>query len=240
MTRWYTTVMNQPQVVSVSGKPKLCDKMAQFDAKKFNEMSGKGDSGKKEPKKKEEKAKKPEEKPKKAEAKEEEPAAPAPVKEKDPFAALPAGNFVMDEFKRFYSNNDEDLSIKWFWEHFDHEHYSMWFCDYMYADELKMTFMSSNLIGGMMQRLDRLRKYAFGSQCVFGTNNDSSISGLWIWKGQDLAFEKSEDLQVDYASYKWTKIDSKSDEAKALVTKFFKWEGADAKGRAFCDGKIFK
>ena len=31
---------------------------------------------------------------------------------------------------RFYSNNDEDDSIKWFWEHFDPEHYSIWRVSY--------------------------------------------------------------------------------------------------------------
>merc|ERR1711974_68654 len=50
---------------------------------------------------------------------------------------------------------------------------------YMYPDELRLTFMSANLVGGMMQRLDKLRKYAFSSVAVFGSNNNSSISGVW-------------------------------------------------------------
>ena len=58
------------------------------------------------------------------------------------------GNFDMDDFKRFYSNNDEDKSIPYFWEKFDKENYSIWRCDYKYADELTMVFMSCNLIGG--------------------------------------------------------------------------------------------
>merc|ERR1719259_236171 len=32
----------------------------------------------------------------------------------------------MDDFKRFYSNNDEDKSVPYFWEKFDPEHYSIW------------------------------------------------------------------------------------------------------------------
>merc|ERR1712137_287812 len=190
---------------------------------KYAEMSGKGAGDAK----------------KESAEKKEEPM-PAPVKEKDPFAALPAGSWVMDDFKRFYSNIDEDKSIPYFWEKFDAENYSIWFCEYLYPEELQMTFMSSNLVGGMMQRLDKLRKYAFGSVCVFGENNDSTISGVWAWRGQDLAFEKSEDLQIDYSSYKWTKMDPKSAETKAKVEQYFKWEGTDSKGRKFCDGKIFK
>jgi len=244
VVRWYTTVMNQPQVVAVSGQPKLAEKMAQFDAKKYAEMSGKGDSAKKESAKKDkpkkEQPKKKEEPKKKAEPEDEDEPMPAPPKAKDPFAEMPAGSWVMDDFKRFYSNNDEDKSIPYFWEKFDAEHYSIWFCEYLYPDELTMTFMSSNLIGGMFQRLDKLRKYAFGSVAVFGSNNDSSISGVWVWRGQDLAFEKSEDLQIDYSSYKWTKMDPKSEETKAKVEQYFKWEGTDSKGRKFCDGKIYK
>merc|ERR1711862_910742 len=94
--------------------------------------------------------------------------------------------------------------------------------------------------GGMMQRLDRLRKYAFGSVAVFGSNNNSSISGVWCWRGQDLAFEKSEDLQIDYSSYEWKKLDSKSEECKKKVEDYFRQQGQDSKGRDFCDGKIFK
>merc|ERR1711963_1357866 len=64
---------------------------------------------------------------------------------KDPLAALPKGTFDLEEWKRFYSNNDEDDSIKWFWEHFDAEHYSIWRSDYKFNNELTMVFMSCNL-----------------------------------------------------------------------------------------------
>lgn len=44
---------------------------------------------------------------------------------------------------------------------------------------------------GMFQRLDKLRKNAFASVILFGTNNDSSISGIWVFRGQELAFTVS-------------------------------------------------
>ena len=40
----------------------------------------------------------------------------------------------------------------------------------------------------MFQRLDKLRKNAFASVILFGTNNSSSISGVWVFRGQELAF----------------------------------------------------
>merc|ERR1712183_154273 len=44
VTRWFTTVVNQPNATAVLGQVTLCTKMAEFDAKKFAEFSGKGDT----------------------------------------------------------------------------------------------------------------------------------------------------------------------------------------------------
>ena len=52
-------------------------------------------------------------------------------------------------------------------------------------------YINVSLVLGMMQRLDRMRKHSFGSMCLFGENDDSTISGVWIWRGQNLAFEVS-------------------------------------------------
>ncbi|XP_039584172.1 elongation factor 1-gamma 2-like [Passer montanus] len=51
--------------------------------------------------------------------------------------------------------------------------------------------MSCNLITGMFQRLDKLRKNAFASVVLFGKDHDSSISGVWVMRGQELAFTVS-------------------------------------------------
>merc|ERR1712062_708188 len=161
-------------------------------------------------------------------------------KKADPFEKMPKGTFDLEEWKRFYSNNDEPESVAWFWEHFDHENYSIWRGDYKYNDELTMVFMSCNLIGGMFQRLDKLNKNAFASMCLFGQNNDSTISGIWVFRGHDLAFELDDNWQVDYSSYSWKKLDSKSEDCKKLVDQYWKWEGTDEKGRPFNQGKIFK
>lgn len=123
--------------------------------------------------------------------------------------------FNMDGFKRCFSNESEDKSIAYFWENFDSQNYSIWFGEYTFEEELTQVFMSCNLISGestnklrnlvfyfcfclgMFQRLDKMRKQAFASVCLFGVNNNSSISGIWIWRGQDLAFTVSNNLVVD-------------------------------------------
>merc|ERR1712034_57725 len=173
-------------------------------------------------------------------AEEEDDGMPKEPKAKDPLAALPKGTLDLEEWKRFYSNNDEDDSIKWFWEHFDAEHYSIWRSDYRYNKELSQVFMSCNLMGGMFQRLEKLKKNAFASAILFGENNNSTISGIWVFKGQELAFDLNEDWQVDYSSYEWKKLDPSTPETKALVEQYWKWEGQDSEGRKFNQGKIFK
>jgi len=49
----------------------------------------------------------------------------------------------------------------------------------------------------------------------------------------------SEDLQIDYESYTWSKLDANSDETKKLVEEYLCWEG-DFGGKKFNQGKIFK
>jgi elongation factor 1-gamma len=252
VNRWFTTVVNQPEVKAVVGAVTLCEKMAQFDSKKFAEFQASTGSAAAGAKKAEKKAeKKPEEKKpaapkpaKKEKPKEEEEEEEFPEmreeKSKDPFAAMPKGTFDMDDFKRFYSNNDEEKSIPYFWDKFDKDNYSIWRCDYKYCDELTMVFMSCNLIGGMYQRLEKLRKNAFSSMCLFGENNNSTISGIWVWKGHDLAFELSDDWKIDYTSYEWKKLDPEAEDTKTQVNNYFKWIGEDKEGRKFNQGKIFK
>merc|ERR1712098_549722 len=197
-----------------------------------------GSDAKKSSKKEKPEKKKEEKKPEAPKKVEEE--APKPKKEADPLSSLPAGSFNMEDFKRFYSNNDEDLSVPWFWDHFDKENYSIWFCEYKYPEDLTKIFMTCNLVGGMFQRLEKLRKNAFASVCIFGKDGANGISGVWVWRGHDLAFTLSEDWQIDYESYAWKKMDPDTDETKKMVDNYFKWVGQDSEGRAFNQGKIFK
>ncbi|XP_043538554.1 elongation factor 1-gamma [Chiloscyllium plagiosum] len=248
MNRWFITCINQPQFKAVLGEVKLCDKMAQFDAKKFAELQPKKEKAPKEPKEP-----KPQEKKEKRKEKKEEPAPEeeqdacdealaSQPKTKDPFAHLPKSPFILDEFKRKYSNEDTlSVALPHFWEHFDKEGWSIWYGEYKYPAELTLAFMSCNLISGMFQRLDKLRKNAFASVILFGGNNDSSISGIWVFRGHELAFPMSPDWQVDYESYSWRKLDVDSEECRTMVKEYFAWEG-DFKhvGKPFNQGKIFK
>jgi len=253
VTRWFVTCVNQPQFKTVLGEVRLCEKMAQFDAKKFGEMQPKKEAAPKKEKAGKDAAKPQEKKEKKKEEKkpaaadddemdECEAALASEPKAKDPFAHLAKSKFIMDEFKRTYSNEDTlTVAVPYFWEHFDPEGYSIWYGQYKFPEELTQVFMSCNLITGMFQRLDKLRKNGFASVILFGGNNDSTISGIWIFRGQDLAFTLSEDWQIDYESYDWRKLDPDSDETKTMVKEYFAWEGEFAHvGKPVSQGKVFK
>jgi elongation factor 1-gamma len=148
LNRWFNTIINQPQVKQVVGQVSF---EGAGEGGKPHQEGGKGGKGKggkdKDKGKAGGDAKKATPKKKEPEPEDDEPAIPI-EKPKDPMGALNKGSWDMDDFKRFYSNNDEDKSIPYFWEKFDPEHYSIWRCDYKYANELNMVFMSCNLIGG--------------------------------------------------------------------------------------------
>jgi len=243
VTRWFTTLVNQPEFKAVLGNFEFCDRKAELTGTPVCKKQ-EGKNKKKEDKKQEKQEKK--QTPKKEKEPEQEvldaadEALAAEPKSKDPFDSMPKGTFNMDDFKRCYSNEEEAKSIPYFWEKFDPEKYSIWYGEYKYPEELAKVFMSCNLITGMYQRLDKMRKQAFASVCLFGEDNNSTISGIWVWRGHDLAFTLSPDWQIDYESYDWKKLDPKSEETKKLVEQYFSWTGTDKQGRKFNQGKVFK
>jgi elongation factor 1-gamma len=267
VTRWFSTLIHQKEFQTVIGTDyKLCEKTAQFDAKKYAEVSqheqvpqtqvraknvsqsseGTSEGAKaKDEKKKEEKpakeAKKPAQKDDdEAGADETDDVYASEPKQNDPFAEMPKSSLNMDEFKRVYSNEDTaEKAIPYFWKNFDKENCSIWFCEYKFPEELTQVFMTCNLVSGFFQRLEKLRKNAFGSMCVFGENNNNTIAGVWVWRGHELAFGLSTDWQVDYESYIWKKLPADDEKTKQLVNQYFLWEG-EHNGKKFNQGKIFK
>ena len=98
-------------------------------------------------------------------------------------------SFSLDGFKKSYFNEDTvTKAIPYLWENFDKEGWSIWKAAYNYPEQLKKIFMSSNLVSGMFQRLDKLNKNAFASVVICGKENETIILGIWIMRGQELAF----------------------------------------------------
>jgi elongation factor 1-gamma len=247
VTRWYLTIVNQANVKPVFGDVVLADK-AQVapDAAPVAVKAEKPKEVKAE-KPKEEKPKK-EQKPKDADEEEEENFEDEAPKSKNPLDQLPPSKLVMDEWKRMYSNNDtRTVAMPWFWEHFDAEGYSLWFCRYKYNSELEKSFMTANLIGGFLQRLEKLRKYGFGSMIIFGQDPTLEIEGAWLVRGTEVPAELS--TCDDYELYEWKRVDIGDAAQRSLVQDFWAWDGDFAARSAlwsstvqpgFNQAKIFK
>ena len=94
--------------------------------------------------------------------------------------------------------------------------------DYLYPEELSKIFMTCNLVTGMFQRIEKLRKYAFASICIFGEDNANVISGIWVWRGQELVFPLVPDWNVDAPSYKFEKLDPNAESTKEMVKVSFR------------------
>ncbi|GAB7353188.1 hypothetical protein MBLNU459_g3713t1 [Dothideomycetes sp. NU459] len=230
VSRWFETVYNQSIYSDVADKFELIEKAIPNQPPKKEAAP---------------KAEKPKPAPKAAAPKDEEEddePAPAP-KAKHPLEALPRPTFVLDDMKRKYSNEEtREVALPWFWENCKFDEYSIYRVDYKYNDELTMTFMTSNLIGGFFTRLEASRKYLFGAASVFGVTNDSIVRGAFVVRGQDAlpAF----DVAPDVESYEFTKLDPTKAEDREFVDDMWAWDkpitGPNGKTYEWADGKVFK
>ncbi|KAI7638910.1 eEF1-gamma domain-containing protein, partial [Hortaea werneckii] len=142
---------------------------------------------------------------------------------KHPLEALGKPTFVIDDLKRKYSNDDtRESALPWFWENCNFEEYSIWMVDFMYNEDLTMTFMSANQIGGFFTRLEASRKYLFGAASVFGVQNDSVIKGAFVVRGQEAT--PAFDVAPDWESYKFTKLDHTKPEDREFVNDMWAWD----------------
>lgn len=247
LNRWFVTVAHNPVVASVVGEVELCVKPRE---PKFEEAAAaageekKGGKGEKKPKGEKPKPKPKEEKPKKEEAQEaaggDDEDEEAEKKEKKPPNPLdllpPSKTMSMDAWKRVYSNEDtKTVAVPWFWENFDPEGFSVWFCRYKFDIEATQVFMVANGLTGFIQRLDPLRKYGFGSLIIFGEQKPFEIAGMFIFRGVDIPKEMRD--CDDFELYEWTKADLVTQ--KEMVNEFLTWEGSFM-GKKFNQAKIFK
>ncbi|KAK2873698.1 hypothetical protein FQN49_002159 [Arthroderma sp. PD_2] len=224
-TRWYETIINQPVYKAVVPNPPFVEEPLKNVAPK------KTDAAKPTPAPKAAAAAAP--------AEEEEKPAP---KAKHPLESLPKPSMILDDWKRKYSNEEtREVAMPWFWENYNAEDYSLWKVDYKYNNELKMTFMSNNLIGGFFARLEGSRKYIFGAASVYGKTNDSVIQGAFVIRGQE--YVPAFDVAPDMGSYEFTKLDASKPEDKAFVEDQWAQDKSitvDGKEYEWTEGKVCK
>jgi elongation factor 1-gamma len=253
--RWFDLCVHQPQFVAVIGDVALAEsEMLPASASVGSSIDQGSKKGKKDKSNKGSDANisvenasrdKKEKLPKKEKAKVEQPTEPKPEKKKDhPLKILDKeepSEFVGDVWKKVYSNNPPDVWKKQFWEMYDPKGWSLWACRFKYNHENEKQFMCANAIGGFVQRSDAVRKWAFGTMFVTGSEQDLpiEISGVWLMRGQSV--EHLKDANDDALCYTWTKIDHTSQEMMDFVAEYW---AADVdgylEGKLVTDGKVFK
>ncbi|XP_059447055.1 elongation factor 1-gamma-like [Corylus avellana] len=232
--RYFWTLVNQPNFKKIVGEVKQTESVPPVAAAK--KPSQPKESAKPKPK---QEAKKEEPAKPKPEADEEE-AAPKP-KAKNPLDLLPPSKMILDEWKRLYSNtktNFREVAIKGFWDMYDPEGYSLWFCDYKYNDENTVSFVTLNKVGGFLQRMDLARKYAFGKMLVIGSNPPFKVQGLWLFRGQEVpqfVIDECYDMEL----YDWKKVDLSDEAQKERVNQMIE-DHEPFEGEPLLDAKCFK
>jgi elongation factor 1-gamma len=178
-------------------------------------------------------------------------------KPKNPLDALPPSKMVLDSWKRLYSNTPaakfQEICVAGLWngadvpnsptqehfEGFDPEGFSLWFCDYKYTDENTVNFVVMNKVGGMLQRVDYVRKYGFAVMCILkNEKGEFPIRGVWMFRGQNIP-QIMQDECYDLELYNWTKVDI-SDEAQKKRVEDMIAEEATIDGLENIECKVFK
>ncbi|WOL13017.1 Elongation factor 1-gamma [Canna indica] len=181
--RYFWTMVNQPNFRKVLGEVKQAESVPPVPSQKKPSQpneSAKPKEAKKEPKKEPPK-------PKVEKPVEEEEEAPKP-KAKNPLDLLPPS----------------------FWDMYDPEGYSLWFCDYKYNDENTVSFVTLNM----------------------------KVKGLWLFRGNEIpqfVVKKCYDMEL----YDWTKVDITDEVQKKRVNAMIE-DQEPFEGEALLDAKCFK
>lgn len=125
-----------------------------------------------------------------------------------------------------------------FWDMYDPEGYSLWFCDYKYNDENTVSFVTLNKVTGFLQRMDLARKYAFGKMLIVGSGAPFKVKGLWLFRGQEIpqfVIDECYDMEL----YEWKKVDLSDEAQKERVNQMIE-DQEPFEGEALLDAKCFK
>ena len=237
---WFESCVALKAFSNVVGTFNLCVDELEVGAAKVVAPKAKQEKKPKEEKKKAPKADKP-----KKEKKEEEEVdeTPKEVKKEHPFKIMDGEKkspFIMDAWKKTYSNEKGDYtgSMKYFWDNYDAEGWSIWRGDYLWDEENKVLFMTSNLINGFIQRTEEIRKWLFGTLTIRGDESGlMKVTGYFLIRGQEI--QPLIDCNDDAEQYKWTKVEEVNEDTKKMLYDYWCSEGP-LDGEACLDSRVYK
>ncbi len=234
---WFESCVSQKAFSDIVGKVTLCADELEVGAAQVAIPKPKQEKKPKDQKpKQEKKAKEPKE--------DDDMPPPAPKKPDHPFKIMDKENkspFVMDAWKVQYSNEKGDYtdSMNYFWDNYDSQGWSLWRGEYMWNEECERLFMTSNLIGGFIQRTEEIRKWFFGTMTIRGVEGKGTmkVTGHFLIRGQDI--KPLIDCNDDAEQYKWSKFDDIDEKTKKEFYDFWCSEGP-LDGEACLDSRVYK
>ena len=128
------------------------------------------------------------EKKQKQQPKKKEQKKAAPKKEEKPKKpTFPDTKFDLFNFKTFFVNEkDNEKRMKFVFDNFDENALAFWELTYdKLDDECKILYQTSNLMNGFVSRAEHMRKFVFGSQAIYGEENNYNIRGCWLGRGTE-------------------------------------------------------
>lgn len=257
---WYKKVTADPDFAAVYGLPRFCKVLVKPSIPSIEEKQKEKDKKEKKAKKKdssdsssssdeEKKEKKDKKKDKKDKGKEKkgdkEDEEEAPKKKQNPLDQLPPTPFNLDNFKRsFFENKTPETRRKFlqenFWPKFDDKGWALWYLDYIKAEgECQVLYMTSNLLGGFIWRIDTMGRYGFGVHGIFGEEPNLEMRGVYMWRGTEVPFFAQEHPSFEF--YNTKKLNPSSEEDRKLLEDF--WCADDDEkvlGLRFREGKYFR
>jgi elongation factor 1-gamma len=170
-------------------------------------------------------------------------AAAAPVKKKvNPLLLLPESKMVLDQTKKnFFLTQpfNPDFFTNFWGGEYDPAGYCCYSMHYKYDEENEQYWLTQNLLGGFLQRLDPARKFAFGVMTLSGADEDTKpweFKGAWIFRGPGVPFEISDCSQSP--QFDWNPIDVSKPEGRAELESYF--IGETVNGKTVLDRRYFK
>lgn len=166
----------------------------------------------------------------------------AKSKKQHPLDMLPPSDFILDNFKKdFLNTKDKKAVMENFWKTFDTKGFSIWFLHYnKSSSQGKIKFMTCNLRGNYLEKLEKFRKYTFAAHGVYGVEPNLEVEGVWMWRGVDIPIDIQENDSFEYITFK--KLDPSNENDRKFVESFWLTvnEGEIVNGRPVVDVEYFK
>lgn len=116
-----------------------------------------------------------------------------------------------------------------------------------FLSENTRDFMTSNLVGGFIQRSDEVRRYAFGQMYVLNPPADAEaskkfyeVTGMWLMRGHSI--QPMLDSNPDAEYYTWKKMNPEDAADRTLVEAYWAEPAPEESllGKVVYDSRVFK